>query len=101
MSSDDPVEAEVDTTVSGQREVRVFHALNEECALDVDTLFRFKDRFQFLEEVRIRLPHGGERACHFLPGEVCLYEVAFQCGLRFPIHPFIMGLLNHFNISPG
>ena len=28
-------------------------------------------------------------------------EVAFQCGLRFLVHTFIMELLNHFNIAPG
>ena len=98
-SSDDPVEVEVDTAASSRREVRAFHALGEACALDSDTLSKFRDRFQFPERVRIRLPHKEERACHFSPREVCFYEVAFQCGLRFPIHPFIMELLNHFNIA--
>ena len=46
-SSDDPVEG--DTAVSIPREVKAFHALEEGCGLDVDTLGRFKDRFQFLE----------------------------------------------------
>ena len=50
-SSDDPIKAEVDTTTSGQREIKAFHALKEECALDIDTPFRFKDRFQFLKGV--------------------------------------------------
>ena len=49
-SSDDLVEAEVDTTTSGPAssgwsEIRSFHTLREECALDVDTLFSFRDRF--------------------------------------------------------
>lgn len=35
--SNDPVKAEVDTATSGWREVRVFHALSEECALDIDS----------------------------------------------------------------
>jgi len=35
------------------------------------------------------------------PGEVCFYEATFQCGLRFPVHPFIMELLNNFNIALG
>ena len=50
-SSSDPVE--VDTAVSTPREVRAFHALEEMCGLDVDTMGRFKDRFQFLEWVRV------------------------------------------------
>ena len=46
-SNSDPVEG--DTTVSAPREVRAFHALEEVCGLDADTLGRFKDKFQFLE----------------------------------------------------
>ena len=57
--------------------------------------------FQFPERVRVRLPSKEERACNFFPGEVCFYESSFACGLRFPIHPFLMELLNHFGIAPG
>ena len=50
LSSDDLVEAEVDTaafcpSLFGPRDIRSFHALREECALDADTLFSFRDRF--------------------------------------------------------
>ena len=31
---------------------------------------------------------------------VCFYEAAFLWKLRFPVHPFIMKLLGHFNIAP-
>ena len=98
-SSGDPVEG--DTAVSAPREVRAFYALNEECGLDDDTLGRFKDRFQFPEWVRVRLPSKDERACKFFPGEVCFYESSFACGLRFPVHPFLMELLDYFGIAPG
>ena len=70
-SSGDPVEG--DTTVSNPREVRAFYTLNEECGLNADTLGRFKDKFQFPERVRIRLPSEEEWAYHFFPGEVCFY----------------------------
>ena len=76
-SSDDPVEVEVDTTAFGQREVRAFYAWGEACALDSDTLYRFRDMFQFPKRVRILLPHEEERACHFSLGEVCFYEATF------------------------
>ena len=36
-----------------------------------------------------------------MPREVCFYKAAFQCGFRFLIHPFIMELLSHFNITLG
>ena len=97
-SSGDLVEG--DTAVSNPRDVRAFYALKEECGLDADTLGRFKDRFQFLERVRVRLPSEEERACHFFPVEVCFYESAFVYGLRFPIHPFLIELLDHFGITP-
>ena len=97
-SSSDPVE--VDTAVSTPREVRAFHALEEMCGLDVDTMGRFKDRFQFLEWVRVCRPNDEDRACHFFLGKVCFYEAAFTCGLRLPVHPFIMELLDHFSIAP-
>ena len=92
---------EGDTTVSIPRKVRAFHALEEGCGLDADTLGRFKDRFQFSKRVKVRLPNEEDRACHFFPGEVCFYESAFVCGLRFPVHPFLMELLDRFGIAPG
>ena len=98
-SNGDPVEG--DTAVSAPREVRAFYALRKACGLDVETVNRFKDRFQFPEQVRVRLPKDEDRACHFFLGEVCFYELAFSCGLRFPIHPFLMELLAHFGIAPG
>jgi len=100
LSSDNPVEVEEDTAVSVPWEVRAFHALGEVCSLDDDTLSRFKGRFQFPDRIRVRLPHGEERPCHFSPGEVCFYEVAFLSGLRFSVHHFIMELLGHFDIAP-
>ena len=93
--------AEGDTAVSTPREVRAFYALEEVCGLDAETIVRFKDRFQFLERVRVRQPSDEDRACHFFLGEICFYEAAFSCGLRFPIHPFIMELLDHFGIALG
>ena len=34
-------------------------------------------------------------------GMVCFFEVAFDNGLRFPLHPFIKRVLQHFNICPS
>ena len=97
-SSNNPVEWEEDTVASGLREVRAFYTLREACGFDIETLSRFRDRFQFPERVRVHLPQKEERACYFLPREVCFYEAIFQCGLRFHIHPFLMELLIHFNV---
>ena len=69
--------------------------------MDDETLSRFKNRFQFPDRVRVRLPSEEDRACHFFPGEACFDVAAFLCGLRFPVHLFIMELLGHFGIAPG
>ena len=37
----------------------------------------------------------------FVLGMVCFFEVAFDNGLRFPLHPFIKGVLQHFNVRPS
>ena len=97
-SSGGPVEG--DTTVFTPRVVRAFHALEEVCGLDADTMGRFKDRFQFPKRVHVRRPNGEDRACHFFLGELCFYEAAFTCGLRLLVHPFVMVLLGHFGIAP-
>ena len=89
-----------DTAVSAPRVVRAFHALEEVCGLDDETMGRFKDRFQFPEHVCVCRPSNEDRACHFFPGDICFYEATFTCGLRLPVHPFIMELLGFFGITP-
>ena len=32
---------------------------------------------------------------------VCFFEVAFDNGLRFPLHLFMKGVLQHFNVCPS
>ena len=32
---------------------------------------------------------------------VCFFEVAFENGLWFPLHPFIKSVLQHFNVCPS
>ena len=36
-----------------------------------------------------------------VPKMVCFFEVAFDNGLRFLLHPFIKGVLQHFNVCPS
>ena len=98
-SSGDPMEGDI--AVSTIWEVRAFHALEEVYGLDADTLCRYRDRFQFSKWVRVRLPNKENWVYHFFPGEVCFYKPTFICGLRFPVHPFLMELLDHFGITPG
>ena len=66
---------EGDTVVSTPQEVRAFYALENVCGLDVDTVGRFRDRFQFPERVRVCRPNDKNRACHFFPSEICFYAL--------------------------
>ena len=36
-----------------------------------------------------------------VPKKVCFFEVALFNGLRFPLHPFIKRVLQHFNVCPS
>ena len=36
-----------------------------------------------------------------VPKMVCFFEVAFNNGLRFPLYPFIKGVLQHINVCPS
>ena len=36
-----------------------------------------------------------------VPKMVCFFEAAFENGLRFPLHPFIKSVLQHFNVYPS
>ena len=36
-----------------------------------------------------------------VPKMICFFEVAFENGLRFPLHPFIKNVLQHFNVCPS
>ena len=94
----------VDTAVSKlplSSSSRPLHALSESCSLKESHLKGFRKRFQFPKNTSVRLPLLGEKACNFSHGEVCFYEAHFLCGLRFPVHPFILHLLNEFQIVPG
>ena len=36
-----------------------------------------------------------------VPKMMCFFKVAFENGLRFPLHPFIKRVLQHFNACPS
>ena len=94
----------VDTTTSKlplSSSLPSLHALSESCSLKERHLNGFRKRFQFPKDTSVRLPCLGEKACNFAHGEVCFYEADFLYGLRFPVHLFIMQLLNKFQIAPG
>ena len=61
----------------------------------------FAERYQPPPGVRIWTPDVPTFYQASVPGMVYFFEVAFYNGLRFPLHPFIKGVLQHFNICPS
>ena len=53
----------------------------------------FIERYRPLPGVRIWSPDFLTRYVTSVPGMVCFFEVAFDNGLRFPLHPFIKQVL--------
>ncbi|KAE8794515.1 hypothetical protein D1007_30826 [Hordeum vulgare] len=35
------------------------------------------------------------------PGSVCVYVESLDAGMRLPLHPFFITVLNHFGLAPG
>ena len=71
------------------------------CVLKEKHIRRFRKRFQFPEGTIVCLPRPNEKAYALAHSEMCFCEASFLCGLRFPIHPFIMELLSRLKIAPG
>ena len=86
-SNDGPVEAGGNTVVSAPWEDRAFNALDEVCGLDTDTLSRFKDRFQFPDRIRFRLPAKRNGPAISSLGRYASTRLLFCMVLGFPSTP--------------
>ena len=61
----------------------------------------FAERYRPPPGIRIWVPDVLTFYAASVPGMVCFFEVAFDNGLRFPLHPFMKRVLQHFNICPS
>ena len=66
-----------------------YKAWNNSCSLMGKDEQQIRNRFQFPNSMKIRIPSDEERACHSYANEVCFYETDFFSGLHFPIHPLL------------
>ena len=69
----------------------------------VDPLYgvTFAERYRPPPGVQVWTPDVLNFYVAFVPGMVCFFEVAFDNGLCFPLHPFMKGVLQHFNVCPS
>ena len=58
----------------------------------------FASRYRPLFGVRVWCPNFLTSYIVQVPKMVCFFETAFENGLRFPLHPFIKSVLQHFNV---
>ena len=61
----------------------------------------FPERYRPLPGIRVWVPDVLTFYPATMPGMVCFFEVAFDNGLHFPLHPFMKRVLQHFNICPS
>ena len=77
-----------------------YKAWDIQCALSKKDEKRIRDRFQFPNSVRIRIPSNEDRVCHLYADEVYFYEVDFASGLCLPVHPFVRELFTYLHLTP-
>ena len=61
----------------------------------------FSTRYGPPSGVRIWCPDILTSYVVFVPKMVYFFEASFENGLRFPLHPFIKSVLQHFNVCPS
>ena len=61
----------------------------------------FAEHYRPPPGIRVWVPDVLTFYAASVPGMVCFFEVAFDNGLRFPLHPFMKRVLQHFNICPS
>ena len=61
----------------------------------------FATRYGHPSYVRIWCPNLLTSYVVPVPKMVCFFEATFENGLRFPLHPFIKSVLQHFNVCPS
>ena len=69
----------------------------------VEPLFRevFVRRYRPPFSVQVWSPDVLTSYVVQVPKMMCFFEVAFENDLRFPLHPFIKRVLQHFNVCPS
>ena len=76
-----------------------YKAWNIQCALLEKDEKQIRDRFQFLDSVRIMIPSDEDKAYHSYTDEVCFYEEDFASGFRLPVHPFVRELFAYLHLT--
>lgn len=63
-------------------------------------IIRFRGIYKILYHIWISVPNPNDRVTSRLEGGITLYEAFLHVGLRFSLHPFILSLLDHYQLIP-
>lgn len=75
-------------------------AFNHSCNLSRPAFKQLKSKYSYPEGVKVREASPNDRTCNWSPTRLCVYKSALDIGFRFPVHPFIVELLNELKIHP-
>ena len=77
----------------------VDEAAGHKSSLTVEKVENWREKY--LVRGGIRIPKKDERACCPPKGYQCIYQDALKAGLRLPPHPFIMDVMNFYQLGIG
>ena len=69
------------------------------CSLAGKDEKQIRDRFQFPDSIKIRIPNDEDRAYHSYAHKVCFYKANFTSGLRFPVRPFVREIFSYLHLA--
>ncbi|GMN25026.1 hypothetical protein TIFTF001_043852 [Ficus carica] len=72
---------------------------NPRSVLTENDLSEIRGRFEFPNEVQLRLPTNDERAYSVSEGRICMYTIYFESGLRLPLPPLLIQCMQHYQLA--
>ena len=77
-----------------------FDAREEVCLVTKAEFAALRERYQIPDDVEIRMPIEGERACWSRRSELCVNIEMFRAGFRVPVPKLVWEILNFYKVAP-
>lgn len=74
---------------------------NPKSSITLDKLVKIRKKYNIPIHIRLHAPSEEVRADWDIPGMVCLYELPFASGFRFPLPRLVTDICHLYCISPG
>ena len=76
-----------------------FDAGGEVCLLSKAEFDSLRERYQIPDDVEIRMPTEGERACWSRRSELCVNIEMFKAGFRVPVPKLVAEILKYYQVA--